>query len=210
MKAQIIVAGLMLLALAGCGGSDGSTKAGSGADFGSNDPTVIVALGDSITAGVDGSGAPWPARLAALSGKTVINAGIGGQESGDGLARIGGALAAYKPGFIIIDFGANDAIMLRDTDNTLGNIRAMVQAAKANKTVPILATLLPMIEGHAIYDSVAGRISAGIRDIASSEGVTLVDLNAEFSDPASLLISDGLHPNDAGNQVIAAAFNDVF
>ena len=98
----------------------------------------------------------------------------------------------------------------RDTDNTLGNIRAMVQAAKANKTVPILATLLPMIEGHAIYDSVAGRISAGIRDIASSEGVTLVDLNAEFSDPASLLISDGLHPNDAGNQVIAAAFNDVF
>lgn len=203
------LAGLLMLALAGCGGGDGASSAGSGADFGSNDPQVVVALGDSITAGVDGSGAPWPARLAALSGKTVINAGIGGQESGAGLDRIGGALAAYKPGYIIIDFGANDAIMLRDTDNTLANIRAMVQAAKANKTVPILATLLPMVEGHGIYDSVAGRISAGIREIGSSEGVTVVDLNAEFTDPENQLISDGLHPNDTGNQIIALAFNDV-
>ena len=209
MMTRSFVALVMMLTLAGCGGGGGDSSAGSGADFGSNDPKVVVALGDSITAGVDGSGAPWPSRLAALSGKTVINAGIGGQESGDGLGRIGGALAAYKPGYIIIDFGANDAIMQRDTDATLANIRAMVQAAKANKTVPILATLLPMIGGHGIFTSAADRISNGIRDIASSEGVTLVDLNSEFGDPEHQLISDGLHPNDTGNQIIALAFNDV-
>ena len=208
MNTKLFLAGIvMCLGVVGCGGGD-SSSAGS-TDFGANDPNVVVALGDSITAGVDGSGTPWPARLAALSGKTVINAGIGGQESGAGLARIGSALAAYKPGYIIIDFGANDAIMLRDTDTALANIRAMVVAAKANKTVPILATLLPMIGEHGIYDSAARRISAGISAIASSEGVTLVDLNAEFSDPENLLISDGLHPNDQGNQVIALAFNDV-
>ena len=84
-----------------------------------------------------------------------------------------------------------------------------VLAAKANKTVPILATLLPMIGGHGIFTSAADRISNGIRDIASSEGVTLVDLNSEFGDPENQLISDGLHPNDTGNQIIALAFNDV-
>jgi lysophospholipase L1-like esterase len=198
-----------MLALAGCGGGEDVTSAGSGADFGNNNSNVVVALGDSITAGVDGGGAPWPGRLAALSGMRVINAGIGGQESGAGLARVGGTLAAYKPGYIIINFGANDAIMQRDTDQAIANIRAMVQAAKANKTVPIVSTLLPMVKGHLIYNSAAERISAGIRDVASSEGVTLVDLNGEFGDPESQLIGDGLHPSDAGNQLIALAFNEV-
>ncbi|TAN36762.1 MAG: hypothetical protein EPN23_08105 [Verrucomicrobia bacterium] len=207
MKAVRFFAVLLLLGLMGCGGGDSGGSAP--ADFGGNHPNVVVALGDSITAGVEGGGAPWPARLASLSGKTLINAGIGGQESGDGLARIGGALAAYKPGYIIIDFGANDAIMLRDTDNTLANIRAMVGMAKAHKTVPILATLLPMIGEHGIYDSTAQRISAGISAIGKSEGVTVVDLKTEFTDPENQLISDGLHPSDLGNQIIALALNDA-
>ena len=208
MTMKFFAAGLLMLALAGCGGGSGSS-AGSGADFGSNDPHVVVALGDSITEGVDGSGAPWPARLASLSGKTVINAGVGGEPSAGALSRCGGLLANNKPGYLIILTGANDAIQSRDTDAAIANIREMVQLAKANKTVPIIATLLPMVEGHAIFDSAAERISAGVREIASSEGVTLVDLHGEFGDPENQLIFDGLHPNDTGNQIIALAFNDV-
>ena len=208
MKLRILVAGLLLMALAGCGGN-GTTSAGSGADFGDNHPNVVVALGDSITEGVDGGGAPWPGRLGGVSGKTVINAGVGGEPSGGALSRCGGVLAAYKPGYLIILTGANDAIMGYSTDDAVEHIRAMVQAAKANKTVPIVATLLPMVEGHLIYNSAADRISAGVRSVASSEGVTLVNLNGEFGDPEHQLLSDGLHPNDIGNQIIAMAFNDV-
>lgn len=209
MSALRWVAGLLMLALAGCGGGDGASGGGT-TDFGSNNGQLVVALGDSIVAGVDGGGAPWPARLAGLSGKAVVNAGVGGEESGGALSRCGSLLATYKPGYLLILTGANDAIMSRSTDNAVANIRAMVQMAKANGTVPVVATLLPMVGEHGIFDSAARRISAGVRDVASSEGVALVDLNGEFSDPAGLLIGDGLHPNDAGNQIIALAFNDTF
>ena len=203
---HVLGLGLLVLALAGCNGGGDSAAA---PDVGDNNPNVVVALGDSITAGVDGGGAPWPARLASLCGKTVINAGVGGEESGGALDRIGGLLAGAKPGYIIILTGANDAITGRSTDAAVANIHAMVLAAKANKTVPILATLLPMIGEHGIYNSAANRISAGVHDVASTEGVAVVDLNAEFTDPENQLIADGLHPNDLGNQIIALAFNDA-
>ncbi len=209
MMTRNLMAGLLIVALAGCGGGDGTSSAGSGADFGDNNPNVVVALGDSIVAGVDGGGAPWPARLGGLGGKRVINAGVGGEPSSGARNRLGGLLSAYKPGFLIILTGANDAIMGYSTDNATANIRAMVQAAKANKTVPIVATLLPMVGEHGIYDSAARRVSAGVGEVAGSEGVTLVDLNSEFGDPEHQLIGDGLHPNDAGNQLIALAFHDV-
>ena len=208
MKLPVWLAGLALLAVAGCGGGDGGPSSAP-VDFGNNNSNVVVALGDSITAGVDGGGTPWPARLATLSGKDVINAGVGGEASGGALSRCGGLLASYQPGYIIILTGANDAIMGYSTDDAVANIRAMVAMAKANKTVPIVATLLPMIEEHLDYESAAERISAGVRALASSENVKLVDLYAEFTDPENQLISDGLHPNDLGNQIIALAFNDA-
>ena len=199
---------LLVFAL-GCSGGDGSNQAPVLADFGGNDPNVVVAFGDSITEGVDGGGAPYPGRLAALSGRRVINAGAGGQESGAGLSRLGSTLAAYKPGYICILFGANDVIMGLDQNVTIGNLLAMIQKAKANKTVPILATLTPMIGEHAGWNSEVNRLNDALRNLASAEGVTLVDLNAEFVDAAALMIGDGLHPNDQGNQIIALAFNDT-
>jgi lysophospholipase L1-like esterase len=192
---------------AGCGGGDDGMATPE--DFGGNNPDVIVALGDSITAGVDGGGTPWPARLATLSGKTVVNAGVGGEESGGGANRIGSLLRARKPGYILIFYGANDAIMQHDIDRTLNNIRGMVAAAKANKTAPVLATLLPMVGEHVIYNSAAVRISTGIRQIGGEEGVPVVDLAGEFGDPQNQLLPDGLHPNDLGNQIIALAFADA-
>lgn len=202
------IAGLLMLALAGCGG-EGTNTGGDSTNFGDNNPQVVVALGDSIVAGVEGGGTPWPARLSALSGKRVINAGVGGEESIGALSRCSRLLSAYKPGYLLILTGANDAIMRYSTDNAVANIRAMVQMAKANGTVPVVATLLPMIGEHSIFDSAAQRISAGVGSVAGVEGVAMVDLHGEFGEPAGLLIGDGLHPNDAGNQIIALAFNDA-
>ena len=200
-------AALLLLVL-GCGGEE-NNQAPVLDDFGGNDPNVVVAFGDSITAGVDGGGAPYPVRLAALSGRRVVNSGVGGQESGPGLSRLGGVLAACQPGYICILFGANDVIRGLDQNNTIANLQAMVQKARANKNVPILATLTPMIREHGIWNSAVNRLNDAIRSLASAEGVTLVDLNVEFGDAEVLLLDDGLHPNDQGNQIIALAFNDV-
>ena len=190
--------GILSLILAGCGAPP---------DIGNNNPNVVVALGDSITAGTTGDGTPYPAQLAWLSGKTVINAGIGGERAADGLSRIGGVLATNKPGFILILYGAGDAIKRTDSEAAVASVRDMVRQAKANKTVPIIATLPPMIGSHAGWEPRAERISAGIRDIARQERVPLVDMKEEFPDPRQQLMPDGLHPNSLGNRSIARAFN---
>jgi lysophospholipase L1-like esterase len=189
--------------------SDGGSGGNSTPDVGDNDINTVVCLGDSITDGeCVPAGAPYPARLGGLAGKTAINQGSCGEKSGSGAARAGGVMDKYKPGYICILYGANDAIFDLPTADVVANVRSIVQAAKARKTVPLVATLLPMYDGHGFANGNAKDISAGIRQMASEEGARLVDLEAEFGDDRSLLQDDGLHPSDAGNQVIALAFND--
>ena len=49
-----------------------------------------------------------------------------------------------------------------------------------------------------------------IRSLAGELGLECVDLQAEFDPAADLHEADGLHPNDAGTQIIALAFADLF
>ena len=49
-----------------------------------------------------------------------------------------------------------------------------------------------------------------VRDLARDLGIACVDLEKEFAGGEDLTIGDGLHPNDAGTQIIALAFADLF
>jgi lysophospholipase L1-like esterase len=141
-----IAIGVVLATVSGCldsgsGGGGGSANR----DIGDNDPARVVALGDSITEGIcRPDGTPYPARLAGLSGKNVINEGRCDERSAGGVARIGGVLNRYKPGTIVILYGANDALDGLSTDVVINNLRSMCNAAIANQTTPMLGTCLPI------------------------------------------------------------------
>ena len=51
-------------------------------------------------------------------------------------------------------------------------------------------------------------LSDRIRALAASEGARLVDLEKTFGTGEGLILPDGLHPNEAGNQLMAEAFAD--
>ena len=192
-----------------CNDSGGGGGGSGNFDFGDNDQGVVLCLGDSITEGeCVPAGAPYPARLASMSGKTVINQGACGEKSGGGRDRVGSLLNRFKPGYICILYGANDAIFGLSVDEVVGNIRAIVQAAKANNTLPIVATCTPMFGIHEIYNQAASDYSVAIRQMAKEEGARLVDLDKEFGNDQSFLQADGLHPSDSGNTLIAMSFND--
>jgi lysophospholipase L1-like esterase len=200
----VILLGGLLAACESDGGGGSSTP-----DVGDNDINTVVCLGDSITDGdCVPAGPNYPSRLAGMSGKSVINQGSCGEKSGSGAGRAGGVLDKYSPGYMCILYGANDAIFDRPTGDVVANIRSIVQSCKANQTVPLVATLLPMYDSHGFANGNAQDISAGIRQMAGEEGVALVDLEKEFGDDRSLLQADGLHPSDSGTQLIALAFND--
>lgn len=183
---------------------------GQGVDYGANNQILCVAMGDSITAayGLSDPGQGYVARLAALLNRPIVNEGIGGARSDNGSGRVGSVLSRYKPGVLIILYGANDVYHYYSADATIGNLRAMIRAAKANNTIPVIATLTPV---GGSYSGMAGRVrdrSEKIRTLAAEEHAALVDLYAAFDNNSGLL-SDGLHPNSAGHELMALTFYEV-
>lgn len=205
LRTVLLASVFSLLSLTGCedpfGGGGGDSH-----DFGDNDSNVYVAFGDSITQGY-GASTAWPGLLQAKLGKTVVNQGIGGSRASEGAARVNGVLRRYKPGYLLILYGANDIIHGASTASIVANLRSIVQAAKNNKTVPVIATVLPMTRGHAAYDGGVDAVNPEIRKMANEEGATIVDLHSAFSGKEdTYLTADGLHPNNAGQQLIADSF----
>lgn len=200
--AATLLASLAMVAFVGCEGGGG----GGGDDVGDNDIDLVACIGDSITAGIACEGAPYPTRLASMSGKTVLNFGVGGAVSADGLGRVKAAVAR-KPGYVCILYGANDAGKGVDISTVDSNLRHIVRYCKANDCIPLLATPTPLVKGHKVYNGRATRIAEVVRTICSEEGARLIDLNKAFGSGEGLIVDDGLHMTDAGSKLIAEKFN---
>jgi lysophospholipase L1-like esterase len=213
-------AAVFLLAISGsCGGSD------SGPDFGTNDPELIVAMGDSITFGLYDVGVAdcsesyrnaggFCPRVQALSGKTVINEGVCGASSFDGVARVQSILQRYGPGVLLIDYSPND--MWYGTSESIANLRSMIGAAISNKTVPVVGTLIPATGEHRGWEPFIESVNERIRDLCQELDVECADHYEAFKQdpgyeisPYALLSSDGLHPNASGFEVMARTWNDA-
>lgn len=215
VSAVFIAIGLGVLA--GCGGGDSALE---NKDPGVNDVNTVVALGDSITQGGNCDCAPYPSRCSTLTGKTVYNCGSPGSQIASGVSRTQSTINQYHPGFMFILYGINNVIHGGNIGNVAGGLSQIVQICKQNNVVPVLATYPIPIKGHSLYAGGAAGLNANIRALAAAEGIKLVDLEYEFSDGESdfgfaysdpaLLMPDGLHPNDAGTQIIAASFADLF
>ncbi|MBR6021033.1 MAG: SGNH/GDSL hydrolase family protein [Kiritimatiellae bacterium] len=193
--------------LTACGGGGGSL---SNSDPGNNDVGVVAAFGDSITQGAQCPCTPYPARLGPMIGKSVPNYGIGGSRAADNIGRTQSVIDQSHPGFMIILYGVNDIIHAQGIGGIVAALDQMVDICKANHVVPILATYPRPITGHAIFGPRTHALNEQIRSLASSKGVPCVNLEGEFNADPDLYMADGLHPNDAGTQIVALAFADLF
>jgi acyl-CoA thioesterase-1 len=169
-------------------------------------PLKLLMFGTSLTQGLGlPPGTELPAvlevRLATAGTQAkVINAGVSGDTSADGLSRIDWSLAD-KPDAAIVELGSNDALRGIDPSITEKNIGAVLSKLQAAH-IPVL--LLGMkaprnlgSEYAARFDALYPRLAARYHDALypfALEGVAL--------DP-KLNQADGMHPNPAGVQVIA-------
>jgi acyl-CoA thioesterase-1 len=163
--------------------------------------TEILAFGDSITSGF---GLPqdqaFPARLEAklrADGLAVhvVNAGVAGDTTAGGLARLDWALAE-KPDIVILEFGANDMLRGIDAATVRANLDAMIGKIQASGAKLLLTGMLASPNFGEEYQRDFNRIYP---ELAQAHGVPLypflldgVAMDPQFNQP------DGLHPNERG------------
>jgi acyl-CoA thioesterase-1 len=209
----------LMLALAGSlvnsgcldSGGGGGGGLGDGHDFGSNNPNLVIAVGDSLTVGGYSGGLSWPSRLDQMIEQSVMNKGVAGATSTIARDGIASLLFETRPGFVVVMIGANDAIKLVDPADTRANIEAIIVACKANKSIPVLVNVMTMNGPREVFNTFIPGINESIRVVAQEQKVKLVDLfKAAGTDTAKYQIDDGLHLNDAGETFVAMEISDVF
>lgn len=168
---------------------------------------MCVALGDSITIGypIANYADTYVPILSSLWGIRVVNEGEDGSRSSYGASVIDDILARYNPKYITIYYGTNDSGFF-STDSIVANLRYMIRAAKANNTLPVIATLGPVFGQWAWRRPMVIELNQSIRQLATDEGISCADLEVALNWNSAYIGEDGLHPNSAGHQIIANAF----
>jgi acyl-CoA thioesterase I len=159
---------------------------------------VILAFGDSLTRGTgSGSGEGFAEVLAVLSGREVVNAGVPGEESDAGLARLPRTLDAVQPDLVILGHGGNDMLRRRDLEQTEENLRQMIVLARdRGASVVVLGIPKPglFLGTHPLYRELADTLEVPLED------KVLADVLADRE-----LKADQIHPNAAGYRQVAEA-----
>ena len=187
--------------------------------IGTNNPNQYMAFGDSITRG-DGStsGQGYPSRLQArltshFGFANVRNRGADATNSYEALERLKRNMA--NDAFALILYGTNDWNIAGCQDDpaicpTVENLRTVVRRVKAAGTLPFIATLTPVNPAvNADRNTWVAAINTGIKAMAAQEGAFAVDLYQAFQNQGgdlSRFFADGVHPNDAGYDVMANGF----
>ena len=168
-------------------------------------PTEILVFGDSIAAGF---GLPqqeaFPARLEAklrADGLAVhvINAGVSGDTTADGLARLDWSLAD-KPDLVILELGANDALRGLDPAAVRANLDKLIGKIEASGAKLLLAGMQAPSNWGEQYQQAFNGIYP---ELAEAHGIPLYPfvLDGVALDP-KLNQPDGLHPNERGVAII--------
>ena len=192
--------------------------------------TRFMAFGDSLTEGKVGLAYPtlvfptsYTLKLEALletrytdqaPSIVVVDEGLGGERAVDAVSsgRFAQVLNADQPQVLLLMDGANDLL-----DGGAAAIPDVIKALDAmgskaaGRGVPVFLATLPPENPQGRNGSAATAVTplnAQIANLAAARQWTLVDVNAAFNGDLGLIGPDGLHPTDAGYDVMAHAFFD--
>lgn len=170
---------------------------------------VYTAIGDSITAGygISSTSKRYTNRLGGMLGQTVYNRGVGGETTSAGLSRIQKVINNTNPTHMFIMFGTNDVNGPSNISGSARNIREMAQICRDNNVIPIVLTIPPFVGPKAAYNAQVVAYNNLVKGAADQYDYFVVDVYSAFGGGSGLFLSDGFHPNDEGQRVIA---NTVF
>ena len=170
--------------------------------------STLLVMGDSLSAAYNlRQDQGWVSLLQAHLSETysdidVVNASVSGETTQGGLARFQQLLTEHKPCWVILELGANDALRGYPLTLTKQNLENMVkQSQQASAKVLLIGNQIPLNYGkrytdlfYGLYNKIATEYQTAYMPFMLED----VALNK------ALMLSDGLHPNEAGQVIILA------
>ncbi|MBN1545324.1 MAG: arylesterase [Syntrophaceae bacterium] len=166
------------------------------------DDAVILAFGDSLTYGTGAQPEEnYPAVLERLTGRRVINAGVPGEVTSEGLIRLPDVLNRTRPNLLLLCHGGNDFLRHLDQQMTRRNLEAMIHLAR-NRGVAVVLIAVPapgfLLRPPSFYEEIADKQKLPL------EKEILEDILSEGT-----LKADYIHPNASGYKMFAETIRDL-
>ena len=163
---------------------------------------TIICFGDSLTYGTGaGQDMDYPSQLSKMIGKPVINAGVSGDTTARALQRLEDDVLSKFPDIVLITLGGNDLKNGVARDVAFDNFKAIVESIQETGARVIIGGL-----SFPIRDRGFGR---AYRELADETGAVLIPNIFEGLMGNRKLMSDPIHPNDAGYKKIAEQFYEA-
>ena len=163
---------------------------------------TVLAFGDSLTLGVGADqNDSYPSVLSELGGRRVVNAGVSGETTDLGLARLQDTLPKTNPDLLLLLEGGNDILRARDPADTKSNLAAMVELAR-NQGVEVVLVGVPdkllFSDSASFYEELAEQYELVF------DGETLAGLlrRSDYK-------SDAVHLNSQGYRMLAEAIHEL-
>jgi len=150
----------------------------------------VVAFGDSLIEGVGAtSGNDLVSQLSKKIGEPIINLGIAGNTTEQGLARVE-RIAEYKPKVVLVLLGGNDYLRKVPKVETFKNLEAIITRIQSTGAVVVLLG----VQGGLLGDPYENEFE----NLAQKHGTVYVSnvLEGLFGDQRYM--ADSVHPNDVG------------
>jgi lysophospholipase L1-like esterase len=163
---------------------------------------TILAFGDSLTAGTGAAETEsYPAVLAGLTSRKVVNGGVPGEFSSAGVLRLPELLERDRPKLLILCHGGNDLLARQNHQLIADNLRAMIRLAREHG-VSVLLVAVPSpdltLKPPALYEELAAEFKIPV------ERKSLRHILGKSS-----LKSDHIHPNAAGYRLLAESLAEL-
>ena len=186
----LVVAGLIALLTTACG-DEPSLRPTAG--------TRIICFGDSLTYGTGASdGMSYPSQLSRLIGRDVVNAGVPGDTTGDGLNRLEDYVLSQSPRLVLITLGGNDLKNGISKETAFANLKQIVERIQDAGAVVIIGGIHIPLYGRGYGEA--------YKALAKETGAVLIHNIYDDIMGNRALMSDPIHPNDAGYAIMAERF----
>jgi len=163
---------------------------------------VIVAFGDSLTYGTGAAESEsYPVVLGQLIGRKVVRAGVPGEVTAQGLARLPQVIEEYRPALVIVCLGGNDMLRRMDEAHVRRNLREIIRAIKARGIAVVLVGVPKpalIASAPAFYGELAQEFGIPY------EGKIVTDVMYQLE-----LKADPIHPNARGYRRMAEAIAEL-